>query len=205
MAKVHLVTGGNGFLGNLVARRLLELGERVRVLDIWDSPERPHDIEFVNCDILNREGVAKAMRDVSVVHHNAALVPLTKSGVHFAKVNEHGSRIAAEEAARAGCDTFIQMSSSAIFGKPAPGAITADSPFAPFETYGKSKLAGERAVADVCERTKLPLIVIRPRTILGEGRLGIFRTLFEWIAEGRKLWVPGGGQQPLCSLFMRAI
>ena len=158
MAKVHLVTGGNGFLGNLVARRLLELGERVRVLDIWDSPERPHDIEFVNCDILNREGVAKAMRDVSVVHHNAALVPLTKSGVHFAKVNEHGSRIAAEEAARAGCDTFIQMSSSAIFGKPAPGAITADSPLAPFETYGKSKLAGERDVADVCERTKLPLI-----------------------------------------------
>ena len=192
MKNIHLITGGNGFLGNLVARRLLESGERVRVLDVWDSPERPRDIEFVNCDILNRGGVAKAMVDVSVVHHNAALVPLTKSGLRFARVNDEGSRIAAEEAARAKCDAFIHVSSSAVFGKPAC-PVTGDAPLNPFEAYGKSKLAGERAVAEVCERAKLPLIVIRPRTILGEGRLGIFQTLFEWVAEGRKLWVPGGG------------
>ena len=192
MAKVHLVTGGSGFFGGIVARRLLDAGERVRVLDVWDSPERSGDIEFVNCDILNRDGVARAMLDVSVVHHNAALVPLTKSGARFAQVNEEGSRIAAEEAARAKCDAFIHVSSSAVFGKPAC-PVTNDSPLKPFEIYGKAKLAGERAVAEVCQRANLPLIVIRPRTILGEGRLGIFQTLFEWIAEGRKIWVPGGG------------
>ena len=212
MAKVHLVTGGSGFFGGIVARRLLDAGERVRVLDVWDSPERPQDIEFVNCDILNRDGVAKAMAGVSVVHHNAALVPLTKSGARFAQVNEEGSRIAAEEAARAGCDAFVYASSSAVLGK-AKSPITADTPPQPFESYGRSKLAGERAVAEVCRRANLPLIVIRPRTILGEGRLGIFQTLFEWIAEGRKIWVPGGGNnrlqfvhaRDLADFYMRAL
>ncbi|HWY78410.1 MAG TPA: NAD-dependent epimerase/dehydratase family protein, partial [Verrucomicrobiae bacterium] len=95
---LHLVTGGSGFLGNLIARRLLGRGDRVRILDIWKDPTLPDDIEFVNCDILNRAGVAEAMRGVDVVHHNVALVPLTKSGARFLKVNMDGSRIAAEEA-----------------------------------------------------------------------------------------------------------
>ena len=58
---VHLVTGGSGFLGNLIARRLHARGETVKILDIWDEPSRPKDIEYIECDILNREGVANAI------------------------------------------------------------------------------------------------------------------------------------------------
>jgi nucleoside-diphosphate-sugar epimerase len=99
---VHLVTGGSGFLGNLIARRLLERGETVKILDIWEDPTRPASIEYIHCDILDREGVRKAMQGVDVVHHNVALVPLTKSGQKFWEVNVEGSRLAAEEAVRAG-------------------------------------------------------------------------------------------------------
>ncbi|MFM7130528.1 MAG: NAD-dependent epimerase/dehydratase family protein, partial [bacterium] len=98
----HLVTGGSGFLGNLIARRLLERGEDVTVLDIWEDPTRPREIQFINADICNREAVARAMQGIDIVHHNVALVPLTKSGGKFWQVNVEGSRIAAEEAARAG-------------------------------------------------------------------------------------------------------
>jgi len=56
------------------------------------------------------------MRGVDVVHHNVALVPLTKSGGKFWEVNVTGSRIAAEEAVKAGVKGFIHMSSSALFG-----------------------------------------------------------------------------------------
>ena len=80
MAQTHLVTGGSGFLGNLIARRLLERGEKVKILDIWEDPSRPREIEYIHCDICDRDGVAKAMQGVDVVHHNVALVPLTKSG-----------------------------------------------------------------------------------------------------------------------------
>jgi len=189
----HLVTGGSGFLGNLIAKRLLARGERVKVLDIWEDPARPREIEFVNCNILDRDSVARALRGVDIVHHNVALVPLTKSGQRFQDVNVEGSRIAAEEAAKAGVRAFIHMSSSAIYGAPKQQPITDATPLHPVEIYGRAKLAGEQAVRAICEPAKLPLIVIRPRTILGEGRLGIFQILFDWIRQNYNVFVIGKG------------
>ena len=190
----HLVTGGSGFLGNLIARRLLERGEEVRILDIWEDGTRPREIEFVKCDIRDADGVARAMQKIDVVHHNVALVPLTKSGKKFWEVNVEGSRIAAETAARFGVKAFIHMSSSALFGAPNAFPITAETPPCPVEIYGRAKLAGEQVVRSVLELTAIPLIVIRPRTILGMGRLGIFQILFEWIREGRNVYTIGDGK-----------
>jgi nucleoside-diphosphate-sugar epimerase len=191
----HLVTGGSGFLGNLIARRLHARGEGVRVLDVWEDESRPREIEFVRTDIRDRAGVAAAMRGIDVVHHTVALVPLTKAGREFQEVNVDGSRIAAEEAARAGAKSFVHMSSSAVFGAPASCPVTNESPLRPAEIYGRAKLAGEIAVREVAEKSGMPLIVIRPRTILGEGRLGIFQILFQWIAENRRIYVIGDGRQ----------
>ncbi|MEM8641233.1 MAG: NAD-dependent epimerase/dehydratase family protein [Cyanobacteria bacterium P01_G01_bin.54] len=189
----HLVTGGSGFLGNLIARRLAARGETVKILDIWEDPTRPSEIEYINCDIRDRTRVAIALQGVDVVHHNVALVPLTKSGKKFWKVNVEGSKIAAEESVKAGVKSFIHMSSSAIFGVPKYCPINAATPTRPVEIYGRGKLAGELAVREICQRGELPLIVIRPRTILGEGRLGIFQILFEWIQEGRNVYTIGDG------------
>ncbi len=189
----HLVTGGSGFLGNLIARRLLARGEEVKILDIWEDPTRPSEIEYIHCDIRDREGVARAMRGIDMVHHNVALVPLTKSGKKFREVNVEGSRIAAEEARRAGVRVFVHMSSSSLFGVPSACPITEQTPPRPIEVYGRGKLAGEQAVREVFAGGTTPLIVIRPRTILGEGRLGIFQILFEWISEGRNVYVIGDG------------
>ena len=189
----HLVTGGSGFLGSLIARRLLAQGEDVSVLDIWDDPQRPRDIPYIDCDIRNRDGVRKAMQGVDVVHHNVALVPLTKSGEKFWDVNVTGSQIAAECAVEAGVQYFVHMSSSAIFGLPAKCPIDNNTPTEPIEIYGRGKLAGEKIVRETCDKAGLPLVVIRPRTILGEGRLGIFQILFEWIEEGRGVYVIGDG------------
>lgn len=189
----HLVTGGSGFLGNLIARRLRARGDDVAILDIWEDPTRPRDIEFIHSDIRDRAGVRKAMQGVDVVHHNVALVPLTKSGDKFWEVNVDGSRIAAECAVEAGVKHFVHMSSSAIFGAPKTVPVREDTQPAPVEIYGRGKLEGERIVSAVCKVGNLPLIVIRPRTILGEGRLGIFQILFEWIREGRAVYVVGSG------------
>jgi len=139
---------------------------------------------------------ARAMESVHIVHHNAALVPLTKSGKKFWEVNVEGSRVVADQAARAHVKAFIHMSSSAIFGIPEKCPISEATPLRPAEIYGRAKLAGEQAVREVCDRASLPLIVIRPRTILGDGRLGIFQILFEWIREGRNVYVIGKGDGP---------
>lgn len=188
----HLVTGGSGFLGNLVAKRIAERGEQALVLDVWEDPNRLPAIDFVNCSVMDREGVARAMKGIDVVHHTAALVPLTKSGEKFTDVNVEGSKIVAEEAAKAGVKFFVHISSSAIFGK-CPSPVRVDSPTMPAEIYGVSKLRGEQAVRQVSQQTGMPLISIRPRTILGEGRLGIFQILFEWIMEGISVYTIGDG------------
>ncbi|MGA3067250.1 MAG: NAD-dependent epimerase/dehydratase family protein [Tepidisphaeraceae bacterium] len=199
----HLITGGSGFLGNLVALELFRRGESVRILDIWEDPNRPRDIEYIQCDIRDREGVRRALEGVDIVHHNVALVPLTKSGKKFWEVNVDGTRIAAEEAVRAGVRSFIHMSSSAIFGVPKTVPIMADTPPTPAEIYGRGKWAGEQAVREVCGKGKLDLVVIRPRTVLGEGRLGIFQILFNWIRENRAIYIIGSGNNRLQFIHAR--
>ncbi len=136
------------------------------------------------------------MKGVDVVHHNAALVPLAKSGKEFRAVNVDGSRIAAEVAAANRVKAFIHMSSSAIFGIPSQVPITASTRALPVEAYGRSKMDGESAVSNACARGGIPLIIVRPRTILAEGRLGIFQILFDWISESRSVYVIGSGDFP---------
>ncbi len=189
----HLITGGSGFLGNLIMRRLINQGEEVKILDIWKPDDHPDGVEYIECDIRDRNGVNKAMQNVDIVHHNVALVPLTKSGNKFWEVNVKGSQIAAEEAIKTGVQGFIHMSSSALYGAVEKFPINDKTPINPIEIYGKAKMEGEKTVLSTFSRTNIPIIVIRPRTILGEGRLGIFQILFDWIKENINVYVIGSG------------
>lgn len=192
----HLITGGCGFLGMVIAGNLLAKGNQVVSLDVWETPDQFPDVEFVRGSVLERDLVRRLMKDVEVVHHTAALVPLTKLNNRFHEVNVEGSRVVAEEAARAGVKYFVHTSSSAVFGKPRCPASN-NSPLQPVEKYGVSKLEGERAVYEVAAKHNMPLIVVRPRTLVGMGRLGIFQILFEWIKEGRNIYVIGDGKNKI--------
>lgn len=191
----HLITGGSGFIGAMIARRLRARGEQVRILDIVDDPSRPPDIAFVQGSTLDVAAVAAAMRGVDVVHHNAALVAQSAAGRRYWDVNLDGTRMVAQQAAMTGVRHMIHLSTTAIFGLPPKGPITTATVPDPIEEYGKSKLAGERAMHDICQASGIPLITIRPRVTLGAGRLGIFQILFEWIREGRAVRVIGDGSQ----------
>src|SRR5262245_5513551 len=103
----HLVTGGAGFLGSQTACALHARGEKVRILDLLQPPEWPPDIEFIRGSILDRATVLEAMDGVDLVHHNAALVPITKSGSAFWRVNVDGTQIALDAARKAGVKFFI--------------------------------------------------------------------------------------------------
>jgi len=192
----HLVTGGSGFLGNLIVRRLIEQGQPVRILDVWEDPTRPPEAEFILGSVIDPAAVKKAVHGIDVIHHTAALVPLTKSGNLFHQVNVEGTRLVAEEAAAAGASFFVHLSSSAIFGKP-PCPVAPGATYAPVEIYGRSKAEGERVAAEICARTGMPLISVRPRTIIANGRLGIFQILFDWIKNDINVYVIGSGQNKI--------
>lgn len=189
---LHLVTGGSGFVGANIARRLAERGEKVRVLDIWRSAELPAAAEFVPADINDRAAVDAAMQGVDFVHHNVALVPLTKAGNRFWTVNVDGTKVALDCARKAGVKMFSHMSSSAVFGHTDAMPITNDTPRQPIEIYGRAKKAGEDLVLEA-QASGFPAAIIRPRTVIGTGRLGIFQILFEWIKDGANIYTIGKG------------
>jgi nucleoside-diphosphate-sugar epimerase len=191
---MHLVTGGCGFFGSEVVRSLINQGEAVRVIDIWKDPTLPKEVQFVLGDVRNESLVSEAMRGVHIVHHTAALVPLTKSGNEFWDTNVRGTETIARCALRASVEKIIHLSSSAVYGLPQELPITEETPHQPIEVYGKSKSDAEKIAQEIFENEKQRLVIIRPRTILGQGRLGIFQTLFAWIQQGYPIYTIGSGE-----------
>jgi len=189
----HLVTGGSGFVGNLIARKLHERGERVKILDIWDDPACPPQIAFVSCDIRDSQGVRAAMQGVDIVHHNVAQVPLAKNRQLFHSVNVEGTRNVLDAALANKIKKMVYTSSSAVYGIPQKNPVCERDPPHPGEAYGQSKLEAENLCASYIPKG-LDITVIRPRTILGPGRLGIFSILFEWVRQGKKIPVLNGGK-----------
>lgn len=188
-----LVTGGSGYFGELVVERLRQRGDDVRVFDLVDNSERNPEVEFIRADVRDRQAVRAALKGVEVVHHSVAQVPLAKDKPGFWSVNVTGTRIVLEEALRAGVRKVVLVSSSAVYGVPSANPVTLATQPRPQEAYGRAKLEGERMAEDFVRRG-LGVSVIRPRTILGRGRLGIFALLFEWIRKGRPIYVLGDGR-----------
>jgi len=187
-----LVTGGSGYFGSLLVERLLDAGHRVRVFDLNDVDDRPGGVEFVTGDIRDAPVVRDAVDGVDVVMHNVAQVPLARDLHELRSVNVDGTRRLLEASADAGVAKVIHTSSSAVFGVPETNPVLPTTVPSPMEAYGHAKLAAEWACLDAA-REGLDVSIVRPRTILGHGRLGIFGILFDWIADGDDPIVLGDG------------
>ena len=189
---VSLVTGGSGYFGSLLVRRLVADGHHVRVLDLNDSDDRPAGVELIQGDIRDRAVVARAVEGCDVVFNNVAQVPLAKDAELLRTVNVDGTTLLLEAAIRAGVGKVVHTSSSAVFGVPASNPVLPTTAALPVEAYGRAKVAAESACLEAVANG-LDVTIIRPRTILGHGRLGIFGILFEWVADGADIFVLGAG------------
>ena len=88
----HLVTGGSGYVGEAIINNLHKLGQKVISLDVIDNKNKLKNVEYIKGSILDLNLLEIVMENVDFVHHNAALVPLTKSGKLFREVNVEGTR-----------------------------------------------------------------------------------------------------------------
>jgi len=186
-----LVTGGTGFLGAHLAHALARAGHEVRTLDIH-PPQVPGAHEFVSADVRDAPAVRSAVRGCDAVVDNAALVPVTRaSEAEYRSVNLDGCRNTLDAAAAEGA-YVLHISSSAIYGVPVELPVRTSTALAPFEPYGRSKADAERLVA---ERRAGGLTVgsLRPRTLLGEGRLGLFDVIFARVRAGKRVPLFGAG------------
>lgn len=186
---MNLVTGGSGFVGGHIVEQLLNRGEKVRIFDRYPPEVGTDQVEFVEGDIRKTDDVRTAMEDIDVVYHNVALVPVTKAGEKFRKVNVGGTRTAVEMAAAEGVERFVHMGSSSVYALDTL-PLTEESPLRPKGPYSESKLKSDEIVlqADGIDTT-----VIRPRTVVDKRRAGIFQILFDWVSRGKRVYLVGHG------------
>lgn len=188
-----LVTGGAGYFGDLLTRKLLERGYFVRILDINLPTDCYPGTEVLQADIRDPHAVLAACEGIDVVFHNAAELALAKNRDLMWCVNRDGTKNLLESCARRAVKKVIYTSSSAVYGIPRSNPVTEDTIPTPAEEYGRAKLAGEHLCREYAGKG-LEASIVRPCTIMGHGRLGIFQILFEWIYQGQNVPVLDDGK-----------
>ena len=193
MKKKVLVTGGSGYFGESLLKNLLKKNFDCSVLDINPPSESLiHKINFFKSDIRNFNDVVTACKGIDYIFHNVAQVPLAKDKYLFDSVNNLGTLNIIKAACDSNCKHIVYTSSSAVYGIPPYNPVTEQTSTIPVEEYGEAKLNGEKMCMEYSD--KIDITIIRPRTILGHGRLGIFQILFEWLYSNQNLPVFDGGK-----------
>jgi len=149
---LYLVTGGAGFIGSSIAEALLAKGESVRILDDFSSGRRenleglPGRFELIEGTIADADTVARAMRGVEVVFHEAAIPSVQRSvenpqATMLAGVQ--GTTVVLDVARRTGVRRVVFAASSSAYGDTPTLPKVETMPPVPLSPYAASKLAGE--------------------------------------------------------------
>jgi nucleoside-diphosphate-sugar epimerase len=185
------ISGGAGFLGLHLARRLLADGHDVRTLDIvpLDDAELERSVDERRGDIRDRESVRKLVDGAEVVVHAAAALPIQASRESIRSVNVGGTENVLRAGNDAGVRRVVFISSTAVYGVPEKHPIEEDDPLVGVGWYGESKIDAE----GLCRVAAVETTIVRPKTFIGPERLGVFEILFDWIREGRRIYTLGKG------------
>ncbi len=177
-----LVTGGAGYIGSHVVLQLRARGERVIVLDDLSRGFRQAvlDTPLVVGKVSDRETVLKVMRehDVDTVMHFAAFTIVPESVSEPLKYygnNTCSTRALLESCLEGGVKNFVFSSTAAVYGVPAEGVAAEDTPTAPINPYGTSKLMSEWMLRDVSSASALKHVALRYFNVAGsdsQGRVG---------------------------------
>lgn len=177
-----LITGGAGYIGSHVARQLGERGENLITLDNLCTGFRSAVLhgEFVPGDTGDSTLLLRllAAHRVDTVLHFAAHISVPESvadPLKYYRNNTANTRTLLECCVAAGVRNFVFSSTAAVYGMPAGGSASEDSPTVPINPYGWSKLMSERMLADVAAAFPLRYVALRYFNVAGAdpaGRIG---------------------------------
>ena len=146
----YLVTGGAGFIGTNIVKKLLVDGHKVRVIDNYIAGKKSErfqdEAEYVEGDIRNLDDLKKVMVGIDGVFHEAAVPRVPYSVEHPQETNDHnltGTINVLETAKEAGVKRVVFATSSSVFGSDDPKALKEDAPKNPKSPYALQKLAGQ--------------------------------------------------------------
>lgn len=180
-----LITGGAGFLGYHLTQYFRKKKYDLTLIDIHPSN---HELEI---DVRDKKKIDEIMRGQDVVIHCAAALPLWKKEDIYS-INIEGTRNVLDSALRHKIKRVIHISSTAVYGIPKKHPIHENDPLQGVGPYGESKIAAEELCLNAMKKG-LNVTIMRPKTFLGTGRLGVFEILFDWVHDGKKIPIFGSG------------
>jgi nucleoside-diphosphate-sugar epimerase len=208
-----LVTGGAGFIGSHLVELLMRKGFSVRVLDNLSTGKleniREHlndpQFKFVKGDIRDRQSIERALDEVKVVFHLAAITSVPYS-VRYPditrRVNADGTLNILEACLRGNVDVerFVYISSCAVYGDPEYLPIDERHPTRPLSPYAESKLEAEKLCMEFRDRYGLKTTILRPFNVYGSRMRkdqygGVIASFIERLRHGEPPIIYGDGEQ----------
>ena len=187
-----VVTGGAGFLGYHLANQLAERAD-IHLLDIseFHPEDYPKGVTWARCDVRDVASLERELAGADVVVHAAAGLPLWKPK-DIREINVQGTRNVLAVCQRIGAPRVVHISSTAVYGVPEHHPLYETDALVGVGPYGESKIEAEK-VCEEYRRKGLVVCVVRPKTFVGTGRLGVFQILFDWVHDGKRIPMLGNG------------
>jgi len=170
----YLITGGAGFIGSHIANTLLKNGAEVRILDNFSSGKKENlqglDVEFIEGDLRNENDVAKAVKGVDIIFHEAAFVSVPESmekPQECLDVNITGTSLLFESARRSGVKRVVVASSAAVYGDSEAYPLSEDTPLRQLSPYAVSKRVDEMYAELFTNQFGLEVVALRYFNVYG--------------------------------------
>ncbi|MNC20521.1 UDP-glucose 4-epimerase [compost metagenome] len=189
-----LLTGATGFVGRAVLGRLaasedLEPVAAIRGHALPDCPARVTTVRTAGLD--SDADWSQALDRAEVVIHSAARVHVMNDTESdpleaFRKVNVEGTLNLARQAAGQGVRRFVFISSIKVNGEGTPlnKPYFADTPPAPADPYGVSKMEAEQGLREIATDSGMEVVIIRPVLVYGPGVRANFLNMMRWLDKG---------------------
>ena len=212
-----LVTGGAGFIGRGVVKRLLDEEYKVSVLDDLSNGRRENieeftdnsEFDFVSGDIRDKEVLKSTFEDIDICIHAAAAINVQESienPQRYYDVNVTGS-FNILEAARKNNVKVVLIGTCMVYDLSSSKAISEEHPLNPKSPYAGSKLAAENLALSYFHAYGLPVVITRPFNTYGpyqksdmEG--GVVSIFIRSLLEGETLKIFGDGTQTRDLLYV---
>ncbi len=191
-----LITGAAGLLGSELVRQVIDKGWSVGGVDLSAQVETLSRCKVVTADLRDRAACRDLCAGFDTVVHTAAVQhhddPPKLGRERFFRQNVEMTRHCVDAAEEKGVRHFVLISSDMVYGIPRLRPFRETDTPLPIGPYGQSKLESERLCEAKCSG-RMTVTILRPRLIVGPGRLGILTKLFDRIRAGKRVPLIGDG------------
>jgi nucleoside-diphosphate-sugar epimerase len=204
-----LVTGAAGFLGGHLVDMLVERGDEVRAMvrpveDASRLRELP-GVEVVQGDMTDVASLKRAVQGVQCVYNVAAKTGPWGLEREYNAVNVWGVADLIMAAMEAGVQRIVHTSSITVYGHHLHGLVTEEYPFiAEDNPYSRTKIAGEKLIADMVQGYGAPVVIVRPAWIYGPRDHASFGRFVALIDAG-KGFIIGSGKNIVPVVYVRDV